>query len=242
MRRVLTFACLSLILLSTLPASAFSAYPISTVILDAGHGGYDPGAVSDTLLEKELTLDLAFLVGDEIEKRSNLDVMYTRIDDSFVSLEDRLALANSVFPGMQQRALVVSLHFNASVSEDASGFEVLVKQEARQVPVIVEDAPDWRISYFTTARLQAFQQELNLENLELARSLSDSFGESFPSSRDRGVKEQDIYILGGSIWPAALFEGGFLTNREECLSLSEPGWMEKAAEAIAEGILAYADE
>ncbi len=244
MRRLTLLVC-SLLFALQLSASTISSYPISTVILDPGHGGYDPGAVSndrDPILEKDLTLELAFRIGDELEHESDINVLYTRIDDSFVSLEDRLALANSVFPGMDQRALFVSLHFNASTAEEASGFEVLVKNELKAVPFLLSDSPDWRISYFATASLKTFQQELNLDNLELARSLMNSFSDMFPSRKDRGIKEQDIYVLNGSIWPAALVESGFLTNEEECAIISDPSWIERAAEAIAEGILTYINE
>ncbi len=239
---VLTVLILSL---QVLFSASLSAYPVTAVILDAGHGGYDPGAVGyvsgTELLEKELTLALALRVGEQLERKNNLDTFYTRIDDSFISLEDRLALVNSINPGPGERALVVSLHFNASDTPDANGFEALVKEEFRYIPFISGDAPPWRISYFSGVSLKRYQQELQMENVELGRSLSEAFSGMFPESRGRGIKEQNIYILNGAIWPAVLFESAFLTNPEESSMLSDPEWMEKASDAIVEGILRYID-
>ncbi len=233
-----------LVLVSSLIAAGdLFSLPVTTVILDAGHGGYDPGAVShlgdEPLLEKDLTLFLAFRVGEVLERESSLDVLYTRTDDTFLSLEQRLERANSVFPGGDSSALFVSLHFNSSTTEDPNGFEVLVKEEHRAVPFITRDAPQWRISRFVNYRLKVVQQQLNLENLELARSVIDSFSRTFPDLRSRGIKEQDVYVLNRSLWPSILFEGGFMSNTTEYTFLSDPDWLEKAGEAIAQGILEY---
>ncbi|MBN2861034.1 MAG: N-acetylmuramoyl-L-alanine amidase [Sphaerochaetaceae bacterium] len=242
MRRI-TLTVLLILICSLLGASNVFALPVSTVILDAGHGGYDPGAVSylgdEPLLEKDLTLSLAFRVGDVLKKEGSLEVLYTRTDDSFISLEQRLELANSVFPGSNSSALFVSLHFNSSPVEDPNGFEVLVKEGPRVVPFITSDSPQWRVSRFVSSRLKVTQQQLNLENLELARSVMDSFSRTFPDLRSRGVKEQDIYVLNGSLWPSILFEGGFISNTTEYRFLSDPQWLHKAGQAIAEGILDY---
>ena len=228
---------------SLIAAEGLFSLPVSTVILDAGHGGYDPGAVSELgdepLLEKDLTLVLAFRVGEVLERESSLDVLYTRTDDTFLSLEQRLERANSVFPGGDSSALFVSLHFNSAPVEDPNGFEVLIKEEHRPVPFITPESPQWRISRFVSYRLKVVQQQLNLENLELARSVRDSFAWTFPDLRDRGIKEQDIYVLNGSVWPSILFEGGFMSNTTEYAFLSDPCWLEKAGEAIAQGILDY---
>lgn len=242
MRRI-TLTILLILTYSLLGASNVFDLPVSTIILDAGHGGYDPGAVSylgdEPLLEKDLTLSLAFRVGEVLQEDSSLEVLYTRTDDSFISLEQRLELANSVFPGGNSSALFVSLHFNSSPVVDPNGFEVLIKDGPRVVPFITSDSPQWRISRFVSSSLKVAQQQLNLENLELARSVMESFSRTFPELRSRGVKEQDIYVLNGSLWPSILFEGGFMSNTTEYRFLSDPQWLHKAGQAIAEGILEY---
>lgn len=103
----------------TLPSSGFAAPAFTRVVIDPGHGGKDPGSVAFGLVEKDLTLDLAFRIQKLLEAQS-IEVQLTRTTDTFVELEDRAELANK-HPG----AIFVSLHFNAHVDRSISGTETL---------------------------------------------------------------------------------------------------------------------
>lgn len=101
------------------PSNAFAAPAFTRVVIDPGHGGRDPGSVAFGLVEKDLTLDLAFRIQKLLEAQS-IEVALTRTTDEFVELEDRAEFANKK-PG----AIFVSLHFNAHVDRSISGTETL---------------------------------------------------------------------------------------------------------------------
>jgi N-acetylmuramoyl-L-alanine amidase len=103
----------------TLPGTGFAAPTFTRVVIDPGHGGKDPGSVAYGLVEKDLTLDLAFRIQKLLEAQS-IEVQLTRSTDAFVELADRAEMANK-----QPGAIFVSLHFNAHEDRSISGTETL---------------------------------------------------------------------------------------------------------------------
>ncbi len=215
------------------------SFPISTIIIDAGHGGEDPGAIGEGILEKDITLSIARRLQEIIEVKSNLISILTRNEDIYLSLEQRIAISNATFPGWNEEALFISIHINGSNNESANGYEFLVRENKEKVPYITKESPSWSISYFSNDALSVLHRTINQASFALGYAMHTSFKKQFPSSNDRGVKEQDVYVINNSIWPSVVVEAGFITNKEESTLMRDPTWIDAVANAIWEGIDQY---
>jgi len=176
------------------------------VVLDAGHGGRDPGAIYDGVYEADVNLAVLHRVIAVMEADDCLDVQATRTLDITVSLEDRIETANEA-----GAALYLSIQSNASDCLSATGVETLVSDQ------VASDAPAW----------------------QFAEILQDAVVTA-TAARDRGVRDQDLY-LHRAIMPAALIEIGFLSNDAERAKLLDADYQQLIAEAIYQGILTYLD-
>ena len=238
MRRALL--CVILIVTSAAVFATVYSYPVSTIIIDAGHGGVDPGAVGiDNLFEKDVTLALSLRLKDNIERNSDLKVVLTRSDDTFIRLEDRVAISNSTFPGWNESALCISIHVNGSTSTTSSGYEMLVRESNKSAPFISTVSENWAVSYFSHTSFTQLRRALNQASYGIAHSIRTAFSHSFPDSRDRGIKEMDVYVLRNNIWPSVLIEAGFITNQKEASLMKDPSWLDEISQTIWEGILQY---
>ncbi|AEV30934.1 N-acetylmuramoyl-L-alanine amidase [Sphaerochaeta pleomorpha str. Grapes] len=219
-------------------------YPVSTVIIDAGHGGYDPGTSSawvfagGTIFERDISLDIAKRVYALLSViRPDLQLVMTRSDDTFVSLEDRSRIAYTTELPLKTSALFVSIHVNSAENNEARGFEVLTKKQGKSVTLLNSETPTGNIvlySPFTSVQLNRF---LNNRNLVIAKTFEQVLAQKLESSKDRGVKEQDLYVLNASRMPGVLVEVGFLSNEQEAQNLVSPQWRHSVAEAIVQAII-----
>ena len=224
--------------------------PLRTIVLDAGHGGHDSGAVGPTgLMEKDLVLDVTRRVGKLVEERLGIKVRFTRDTDHFVTLRDRTSFAN------RERAdLFVSIHANAHRETATDGVETYflsseaTDSAARQVAaaengvVQLEQAagrgnggkPDLvRMILWDLA-----QSEFQMESSRLAEVVHDSMTQSLRIS-NRGVKQAGFYVLGGAAMPAILIEIGFVTNPREEKRLKDSRYRDDIARAILTGLTEY---
>jgi N-acetylmuramoyl-L-alanine amidase len=221
--------------------------PLRTIVLDAGHGGHDPGATGPTgLMEKELVLDVtrrvAKLVGDQL----GLKILLSRDADHFVTLRDRTSYANRA-----QADVFVSVHANAHRESASEGVETyFLSSEAtdnasRQVAALENSvvqlekpAGSGRTDLVKTILWDLAQSEFQEESSRLAEIVQDSMTKSLriPS---RGVKQAGFYVLGGAAMPAILIEIGFVTNPKEERKLREHRYRDDIARAIAAGLAEY---
>lgn len=173
------------------------------IILDPGHGGFDPGAIGPSgLEEKDVNLAIALLAA-EILQREGYNVMLTRKDDRFISLKERVEMANRM-----EALLFVSIHANSANTTYSEGIETFI-------------APN----KVASSQLLANALQRNLLK-ELKRN-------------DRGIKQEDFYVIKYTDMPAALVEVAFISNPHEESLLSSNLFREKAARAIAQGIIEY---
>ena len=195
------------------PGTIESATPV--VVVDAGHGGHDNGAMRGGLVEKALTLDTALRL-ERLLKQRGFTVVMTRRDDRFIELYERSQVANQY-----ARALFVSVHFNDNATESGEGVETFFASEkiASGSSRKVEPPPADKGAAFA----QAVQQ-----------SLVSRLG-----ALDRGTKERSFAVVRHTRCPAVLVEGGFMNNPAELRLLKEPAYRERLAGAIAEGVTAY---
>ena len=181
------------------------------IVLDAGHGGSDPGAVSSvltgqTIQEKKLNLAIVLKIRDILEDKG-FSVVLTRATDKYPSLDDRAELANR-----SGAALFVSIHMNSSPSESPKGTE----------------------TYYSTLNNG---NDFNTTSKTLATNIQTRLQKAL-NSTNRGVKTANHAVTRKSLMPAALVEVGFISNAEEASNLTSSSYQNKAASAIAEGIIA----
>jgi len=207
--------------------NADNRYCVKTVVIDAGHGGKDPGAVSGTIREKDIALRIALKTGAYIEKYlPEVKVCYTRTDDRFVELHKRAKIANEA-----QADLFISIHCNANKSSKPFGTETYVmglhKSQANLEVAKKENAAilleeDYESEYEgydpnlpeNTIIFSLFQNAFLNQSLTMASLVEDQFRERV-HRHDRGVKQAGFLVLYRTTMPGILVETGFLTNPSE---------------------------
>ncbi len=221
---------------------------IRRVVIDAGHGGKDPGAIGPGgLREKDVVLDIAKRLGKILRKDKGLEVIYTRDKDLFVPLNERTEIANS-----NGADLFISIHVNASRRRNARGIETYFLNWTNDKENSRVAARENSISY---KKMQKVQGELQMILLDLARNnksdqsmkLASSIQSTMVSSlkknysriEDHKVKWALFYVLIGAQMPSVLVETSFISNHEEEKRLSSSKYRERIAEAIAIGITDY---
>ncbi len=236
-----------LLILTLFPMSAANdpfSYPVSTVILDAGHGGRDPGASASysftggTVNESDLVLDITKRVFALLSmEKPSLKLIMTRLDDTYISLAERSKIAYTAELAPQSSVLFVSIHINSAQAREATGFEVLTKRQEKRVTFLDEHTPINTIPLYAPFTALELNRLLNQRNLFVARTFEEVLVQQMPSSRNRGIKERDLYVLNASRVPSVLLELGFLSNEDEARNILSPAWRQKVANAIAEAVL-----
>ncbi|GBE03451.1 N-acetylmuramoyl-L-alanine amidase AmiC precursor [bacterium BMS3Abin09] len=224
---------------------------IRTVVIDAGHGGKDPGAVGlRGLREKDITLSVGKKLGKIIEKKHGVNVIYTRTRDRFVSLNKRTQLANS-----SKADLFISIHTNASKRRGARGIETYFlnwtnEDQAMKVAARENGIPLWKMKK-QQGGLKMILQDLarsnkKEESMRLAynvqNAMINTLKKDYHRIEDHGVKFALFYVLVGAEMPSILVEISFISNRDEEKRLANNRYRDKVAEAIAKGVNAYISE
>lgn len=244
----------SLILVLTLSSfilkkDSFSKSDKFIVVLDAGHGGKDPGNLGNGHKEKDIALKVTLAVGKELEKNPNIKVVYTRTTDVFVELKDRPKIANKA-----KADLFVSIHCNAHRTQ-ASGTEtfVLAIGNAKQnfevakmenEVIFLEDDYEKNYGGFNPNSPESLVG-ISLaveEHLDQSIYLASLIEKEFSTSRkrkSRGVKQASLWVIHQTAMPSVLVELGFLTNNEEGTYLNSNKGQNDMAVSIADAILKY---
>jgi N-acetylmuramoyl-L-alanine amidase len=211
------------------------------VVIDAGHGGWDLGTVGRRgLLEKDLVLDVARRLGALAEKRLGAEVVLTRKDDNYVSLEQRAELANQT-----QADLFVSVHANYSDVATARGVETYYSSffsppEAReaQLGMNASTKPVSGAKLSTVELKEKVDGSRQLAS-DVQRALYDSLAASNPGIRNRGVREASYVVLAGTEMPAILAEISFVSSPADEERLQSGAYRQQIAEALYNGVAQY---
>ncbi|MEX0988236.1 MAG: N-acetylmuramoyl-L-alanine amidase [Bacteroidales bacterium] len=200
---------------------------IRTVVIDAGHGGKDSGALGVISMEKDIALNIALKVGALIEEYlTDVEVIYTRTTDVFVELHERAGIANRA-----EADLFISIHVNANKNHTPYGtsshvlglhrtnehFDVAVRENS---VILLEDDHETRYQGFDPASLESYiifsvmQNTYLKQSIEFASYIQDQFRER-SKRKDRGVVQQGLLVLAQTSMPAVLIETGFISNQEE---------------------------
>lgn len=197
---------------------------IKLVVIDAGHGGQDTGAVRDGVLEKDLTLDVARRL-DQLVRARGLRTSLTRPGDEYVSLSDRAAAANE-----ERDCVFVSIHFDEGTRAAATGVNTYyAAHQVARAPAL----PSW-LPFVQPVS----DQPVNLESQSLAGFVQEALV-TRTRAVDRGTRSEQFYVIANVRHPAVLVEGGFLTNNDDISKLRTEEYRQQLATAIAEGIMRY---
>ncbi len=234
MKRAVLFLLILIMCLLEAAADPFSTH-VSAVILDAGHGGKDPGASANGLEEKELTLEIVMKLKAELEDRG-YDVILTRSDDSYLELGERSDIANSADFDISGFPVFISIHINSAPSASASGFEVYVKRSDHDVAMLSASSGDKLMLKYAGYDNSSLNDFLNSADLRLASLICSGFSEEFPSLSMRGVKSEDFYVLNTAWMPAVLVEVLFISNRDDARMMADDGFQRSLASVIADAV------
>ena len=219
------------------------------VVLDAGHGGHDPGNLGNGYLEKKIALNIVLKVGELLGQHKDIKVIYTRKDDTFIDLYVRGEVANKA-----NADLFVSVHCDSHTS-DAHGagtfvlglhankqnFEIAKKENS---VIYLEDNYENRYADYdinspeSVIGLTIMQEEFLDQSVALATLIQENFSKSLKRT-DRKVKQAGFIVLHQTFMPSVLVETGFLTNREEGSYLDSNKGQAEMGSAIAKAILKY---
>ncbi len=211
--------------------------PIRTVVLDAGHGGHDPGTQHHGLQEKVLTLDIARRLRDELSA-SGVHVIMTRDTDRFIPLSGRAAAANRV-----RADVFVSVHVNANRSRQVAGAEVyyprvsVLSASSNWPPSITESEVGVPQLSVKQALWDIVLEQGRANSRRLAATICRSIGHGLQVGC-KG-KSARFVVLREARMPAVLVEVGYVSNRAEAMRLGSAPYRQAAALSIAEGIKAY---
>ena len=217
-----------------------------TVVIDAGHGGHDPGAVSSWAHEKEVVLDVTLRLKALLEAEG-VHVIVTRDHDTFLTLQERSTFATT------DRNVFVSIHANAAESSAAHGIETWVfgrPLDPALVDRAIEENGGGDVGAARTEEAARIandiagdilrETQLNY-SLALAEMVQSRLVEA-TGATDRGVRQNLFYVIRNSRIPAILVELGFVSNPDEGRRLAEAAYRENLADALADGILTFLRE
>jgi N-acetylmuramoyl-L-alanine amidase len=219
--------------------------PIRRVVVDAGHGGHDPGAIGPSRIrEKDVTLAIARRLARRL-RAAGFEVVLTRDTDRFLPLEERTALANTA-----RGDLLVSIHANANPRRSLSGVETYflnvaddryaARLAARENGVDAADGESDTLRILTDldakASAGASQRLAGLVQREVCTGVRAKVGEV----RDLGVKSALFYVLLGARMPAVLVETAFVSNRTEERRLASARYQDEVAAGVTRAIAAFA--
>ena len=221
-----------------------SVVGIKKIVLDPGHGGKDPGAIGvDGVAEKDIVLKVAKKLAAKLRKDLGVQVVLTRKDDRFVSLEDRTAIANA-----EDADLFISLHMNASPNSEAKGVETYyldnTTDEASMRLAARENSTSRRNVSDLQFILSDMTQNMKLEDsVTLAHRLHDSLVGSMSQKsgevKDLGVKTALFYVLVGARMPSVLLEMFFITNKNEGRAMRQEDYQDAVVDSLFDGIQKY---
>lgn len=227
-----------------------SDYNKFSIVLDAGHGGKDPGNSYHGFVEKDIALKTTLKVGKFLEREKDFEVTYTRKTDEFIELVNRPKIANKI-----DANLFVSIHCNSVKNFEPAGTETFVMGLSRtnmnmevakkeNSVILLEDNYKKTYQGFDPSKpenligLQIIQEENLYSSISLATTIQENFTSRL-NRKTRGVKQQPLWVLDAAKMPGVLIELGFLSNKEEGEYLNSDEGQTEMARQIANSIIHY---
>ena len=220
---------------------------IKRIVIDAGHGGKDPGAIGKGgLQEKDVVLKIAKGLKEALVRELGAEVIMIREDDKFIPLEERTAIANT-----KEADIFISVHANASFNRRASGVETYYLNLTNDEAAIRVAARENAVSTKKMSDLQYILNDLmktakTNESSRLAAKVQGSLVASLKAKyndvKGNGVKGAPFYVLVGTHMPSILVEVSFISNPKEEARLTDKEYIKEVVNGITIGIKGYAKE
>ena len=223
------------------------------VVLDAGHGAKDYGAVKNNFVEKNIALAVVQKVGKLLGRQPNVEVIFTRNSDVFIELVERANIANRA-----NADLFVSIHCNSNPNADAFGTETYVMgltkvksalEVAKNENEVITLESDYKVKYAgydpkspeSLIGITLMQEEHLEQGIAVASKIQDNFDKQI-SRKSRGVKQAPFMVLHKTSMPSVLIEMGFISNKNEGQYLNSEEGQNEIAKAIADAVMGYKKE
>lgn len=246
MKYFLTIMAL-LVALPLLYAQKSDKFTISTVVIDAGHGGHDCGAVYGKFYEKDIVLDVALRFGNKIKREfPKINIVYTRDTDVFIPLDERGKIANKA-----KGDFFISIHVNSTKDRNttASGTETFTLglhksaanlEVAKKENSVITLEDDYQKKYqgFEPNDAESYimfglgQYSFNVSSISFANFLEKSYIANSNSFKSRGIKQAGFLVLWNTSMPSVLTELGFINNSEDRKVLTSDSGKERIAESL----------
>lgn len=225
---------------------------IDFIVIDAGHGGKDPGAVGKGgAQEKAIVLSVARKLQTYLRRKLPArNIVLTRSGDRFLELGERTEIANKMLK-RRKNGLFISIHANATLSPRVNGYETYflsrapTSDDARVTAALENTAADLEkrgkkryddIEFVEALMLTA---QIQKESGKLAELVQGSMGQKMRKTPNRGVKRADFFVLRGALMPAVLVEIGYITNDAERKLMQSASYQEVMVSAIGEGVVDF---
>jgi N-acetylmuramoyl-L-alanine amidase len=224
------------------------ALGVRKIVIDPGHGGKDPGAPGylKNVWEKDVVLKISKRLAKKMRDRLKCDVILTRSTDTYLTLEERTAIANT-----RNADLFISLHCNAAKNRKATGMETYFLNLATDDQAIEVAARENATSRKNISDLESILNDL-MKNAKINESsrlatkvqgaMCKGIARNYAKIRNLGVKQAPFYVLLGARMPSILIETSFLSNPTECKRLTNSTFQERLCDAIIDGVERYIKE
>jgi N-acetylmuramoyl-L-alanine amidase len=224
--------------------TASTCFAAFHVVIDPGHGGSDLGTSRDSFVESQIVLHIAQKIKTQIEElptQNDLQVTLTRLENSFLTLPQRVQVANDL-----KADLFISLHANSSRSSLVSGFEFYFSHapnstnsvdQKKSIPAFLKKEEDI---------VEKIKQDLTLlgkQKLSLEFSQqTQKQGQQIEHNQKSVIRRAPFYVIENTSMPAVLIEVGFISNRREAKKLASPEYQTKIASLLTQSILKYKEK
>ncbi len=221
---------------------------VNRIVIDPGHGGRDYGAPGYLrgVHEKQVVLSISKRLAEGFRKKLGCEVLLTRETDTYLTLEERTAIANT-----EKADLFLSIHANAVRDNRAFGIETYFLNLTTDESSISVAARENATSRKNISELDSILQDL-LNNAKINESsrlatyvqnaMIDYLKPRYSRINNKGVKQAPFYVLLGANMPSILIETAFISNKRECRRLTDPDYQSDVCEAIIHGVSLYIDE
>ena len=224
-------------------------YSVKVILIDPGHGGRDPGTSSTVTVnnipvlvqEKNINLDVSLRLAEMLRKKyPGKQILLTRTDDTYPTLEERVEMANGIEVGPKEGIIYISVHVNASLNRKAEGYEIWHLPGNYRRDVVDRDDYEGDESLIPVVN-SILEERYAMESIRLASNMLEGLDEQLPEVPNRGLKEESWFVVRNTRMAAVLVELGYITNKEEALRMMQTSYLKKLTNGLYNGINRFID-
>lgn len=223
-------------------------FKVGAIIIDAGHGGKDPGALKTykwngkdvTVKEKDVNLKVSKMLYERLKNTyPDKKIILTRDTDVYLTLSQRTDIANGVKVGENEAILFISVHVNSSMNKTSSGYEVWYLSPGYRRNVLDQSVVEEDKSLYPILNTM-MEEEYTTESIMIAKFIMDGLQTQIgKESTSRGIKAEEWFVVKNALMPSVLIELGFVSNENEAKNLNDDKYLQKASLGIYNGIVAF---